>query len=291
MTMKKMSGVLKVEEILRLSDYLDYLPNGYGVFNSGLIYDNGWLLAARNFISNKNTRYYGRKAENKDKFCPVFIRFDDNFNLQSVKTAALSEPKNLEDCRLFYWKNQIYACGSQGEKKDKNIDVFLAKVLGDILIFLPLNHNYPLRQKNWVPLPLDHLYFEMNPLGPRRILKYNHTEVEQIYEQHFYNPADLRGNCAVDLGDKFLSFYHYHVGRDYYHVAALLNKTPPFDIEKLSKPFKFSVLPTKVQFLTGAVLQDDNLVFSYGAQDSDNVLAKCRLNEVLSLLLQEPSKY
>lgn len=272
--------ILKVEEILRLSDYLKYLPNKWGVFNSGLIYDNGWLLSARNFISSKNNKYYGRKAPDLSKHCPVFIRFDDDFGFLSADKAILSDDRNLEDTRLFRWRGELFMCGSQGVKP--NIDIFLAKVVENSVIFLPFNHDFSLRQKNWVPLSLHNLYFEMSPSGPRRIVKYNHDQIEIIHQEG--GGVNLRGNCSVDIGDFFLSFYHYHIKRDYYHVAALVDKKPPFNIKKLSYPWKFSVLPRKIQFLTGCVLRDKDLIFSYGVQDADNIVAKCSVNYFLSLV-------
>lgn len=250
---------LKVEEILRLSNII---PN---VFNCGIIYRNDeWICLCR-----------------KKYQIPIFVRFDENFNLKSIHQAILSEQVQLEDCRLFEWKKDLYVIGTRGTKKEKNLTQFLAKVIDNNLLLLPFNHNYPPRQKNWNAIPLDDLYFEMNPANPRRILKYNTQELEFVSEKDFVYRPHLRGNYSLLIGNKILSFYHFHVKRDYYHVAGILDNN--FNVEKLSVPFKFSANNERIQFLCGVVLKNNELYFSYGINDKDNILAKCPFLELLKL--------
>lgn len=270
-------NVLKVEEIFRFSQNLDKFPVK-GVWNCGMDYNNGWLFACRNTISSRNFDYYG-KINQGEGFSPVLARFDEDFNFLSAAPAVLSQDEILEDCKLFRWKGNLYSCGTK--RSGKSIDQFLARVIDNTFLFLPLKHNYLLRQKNWAPIPLDSLYFEMSPANPRRIVKYNHNSIELVKEQDFKFSPHLRGNYVVDCGDFFLSFYHCHAKRTYYHICGILDKK--FNIQKLSKPFTFSVIPDKVQFLMGAILKKDELILSYGVADSDNVVAKCKLDDLFTV--------
>ena len=284
--------ILKSEEILRLSSLSSLLPHKWGFWNAGftrLLDNQGYILAIRNETSKHNEKYFDRKVPPEfrwERYCPTLLRLDNDFRFLSARPSqVLGVEKHsvglLEDVRLFNWNNEIYATGTR--KEVDRVNQFLGKLVEDTIIPFPFYHPFTGLQKNWNPIPHSTgLYFEQSCLKPRKIVKYNtiNKHLDTIYDRMY--GIGLRGNSQVaKIDGKLLSLYHYHQKRDYYHIFGILNPNPPFELEKLSIPFKFG--KTNIEFGMGLENDGEDFLISYGIQDSDNAIIKVFKKNILNL--------
>lgn len=286
--------LLPATEICRFSSFFDKLPHKFGGWNSGMIYHNNqFLFSCRNETSRFREGYFGSKTPQEVRWqrsVPALIKLDINGNFLEVKDSITVPNESLEDVRLFKWNGEIYCTGSK--RVGKGVDQFLAKLIDNIVYLLPFNHNFRLNQKNWNPIVHNNeLYFEQSMTSPRTILKYDvGGNLKTISEKHF--GFELRGNSPpIPFNDKLLTFYHTYHGdhhflkRVYVQYAALIEPEPPFDIIKLYGPFKF--LPAnycRIQFHIGLDIIGDDIFFSYGIEDSDNIFAKISKKSFIQFL-------
>lgn len=273
--------------ILKFSSFFDKLPHKWGCWNCGMeIVNNEYLFTCRNETSKYNKDFFGRKTPQDvrwERYCPSLVRLDSNFNYISSKPARLATDELLEDVRLFYLNGQLAATGTKKNKAVGRVDQFLAYVINDTLMFLPLQHKFPLHQKNWNTIVSNgSLYFEQSISRPRRVLKYSFGSVNTINEKNYKEIDNLRGNCqTVEFDDFYVGIYHNHHWRRYYHFFSLIEKNPPFNIIGVTPPMRLkNAEKWPIQFITGAVKDGDSMILSYGVQDSDNYVSRVGLSKI-----------
>lgn len=284
---------IPLTELCRFSSHFENLPHKFGGWNSGMVLDRGdFLFSCRNETSRYNNKYFDRSTPNEvrwERYVPALIHLDKYGNFIQVKKPIIVPDESLEDVRLFKLNGEIFLTGTK--RLEKGVTQFLGKLLDNIVYFLPFNHKYKPNQKNWNPIVFNNtLYFEQSMSNPRTILKYDKGNLIKISETN--SKFDLRGNCSpIDIGDKLLTFYHYYVGpkgyfdRVYVQYAAYLDKEPPFNIQKIFGPFKFNHgSENRIQFHTGLEILNDEIYFSYGVEDSDNIFAKIDKNLLIKFI-------
>ena len=205
----------------------------------------------------------------------------------------------LEDVRTFRWDDKLYVCGVRRDVKDngegrmelcevewgKNICIEQTR---DRIEVDP--HTY--LEKNWMPI-FDMPYHFVKWANPLEIVKVNPEDKStQTVKKGTLNiissktvikkddkiklPLGLRGSSPVilfgDKGDRMCIthetdfFHHPGMMKDahYYHRFLIWDKD--WNVKSLSKPFKF--MGAMIEFCCGLLVQDDNLIMSYGYQDN-----------------------
>lgn len=288
--------VLPCELVIKFSDYFNYFPQVNGNWNCGFtILNNGYHFLCRNEVSKWNENYFNRKLETwYPRAVPVHAHFDFSFNLLSVNEIVKTNNLILSDVRALNWQDQLYATGTWRSNKyqvdgKRRVDQFFGKIIGDKLLYIPFEHNYPLPQKNWTPLILkDRIVwenFEQKNQLRRNLMAHVRGELKIVYSELVKH--QLRGNCqSVDMGDFLLTTAHFHKRRYYYHYFLLKSKEWPYSNILLSKPFRFSLGNSEkehIQFLMGMERYRDGLLLSYGVQDSDNYLVFAKIQDIMNL--------
>lgn len=287
--------VLPCELVIKFSDYFHLMPNKLGNWNCGFtIFDNKYYFLCRNEVSKYNEDYYNRKLESwGQRHVPVLAVFDENYVIKDVRTVTKSENRILSDVRIFNFQNELYSTGTFRNNKihpdgKRKVDQFFAKIIDNKLIFLPFIHDLELPQKNWTPIRADRIYWEnweQKGYPSRNIMTTRAGEIKSIYSHLTKN--QIRGNCqSVDFGDYFLTVGHWNKKRYYWHYFLLVEKYFPFNIVKVSRPFRFALGNNeneRIQFIMGIEIESENLLISYGVQDSDNYLVSVKLDDVIKL--------
>ena len=284
---------IPLTEICRLSYHFDKMLHKFGGWNSGMVFhENSFLFACRNETSRFNNKYFNRPTPPEvrwERYVPSLIHLDGDGKFIKTDQTLTIPNESLEDVRLFKLDNEIFLTGTK--RLDKGVTQFLAKLIGNNVYSLPFNHKYKPNQKNWIPIVFNNtIYFEQSISNPRVILKYDKGNLIEISKTE--KGLSLRGNCSpIDIGDKLLSFYHYYTGpsgyldREYVQYAAYLDKHPPFNIQKVFGPFKFQPgSENRIQFHTGLDIVGEDIYFSYGIEDSDNVFAKINKDSLTQFL-------
>lgn len=286
--------ILDCELLIKFSDYLDKFPQTKGVWNCGCCFHNNqWIFSCRNEISRYNQRYFKWEPEPYNwhpRAVPVLARFDINLNLQSVVDVIAVDGFTLSDVRIFPFKDELLYTGTYRTKVPDisgkyRVNQFLAKCVDKFLIFLPFDHALILPQKNWTPIVSgNNLFFEnFQQSGQLRRYIFHYTHNLKLVHTE-YTKYNLRGNCqVVELGDFFLGLYHFHWKRDYYHYFALIEKSFPFSLQRVSRAFKFSAGNNRIQFATGMEYFNNEVYISYGVQDSDNYFIKTSVAKIFNL--------
>jgi len=166
------------------------------------------------------------------------------------------------------------------------------------------------RQKNWMPFVLDNRIFLTGSVCPHIVYEFKFGESEhwcdKISEFKWHNPwmykAFLRGNTnAVRLDDgNFLGTFHTamrNISTYYYDNGAyLFEGKPPFRVLKCSNKTYLkaedAIYPhfrkrgeILVNFPVGLVKENNNLLISYGDNDSCVKILKTTVDEVLSTMV------
>lgn len=284
---------LPLIELCRFSNFFDKLPHKYGAWNSGMVFDNNsFLFSCRNETSRFNSSYFGRETPREFRWqrsVPALIRLDIDGNFISARDSITVPNESLEDVRLFKLHNEIFLTGTK--RVVKGADQFLAKLVDNVAYMLPLNHEHKPNQKNWTAITYNNeLFFEQSISKPRRVYKYSLGNLELI--DQYSLDIDLRGNCPpIPFGNDLLAIYHTYTGphgyfhRIYVQYAAILEKNPPFKIKKIFGPFRFNIgNENRIQFHTGLETLGDDLFFSFGIEDSDNIFAKINTQSFRSFI-------
>lgn len=211
----------------------------------------------------------------------------------------------LEDARLVYWQDKLYACGvrrdtttnGQGRmelshilhKENKSVEI------NRIRIPAPGN-NDSYCEKNWMPV-LDQPYTWVKWTNPTEVVKYDldtNTTTSIIMKNFIQceNCNDFRGGSQViPYNNGYLALIHevglYNTEKGnkdgiYRHRFVFWDRD--FNLMKVSPIFHF--MGAKVEFASGLCEHQDNFLITFGFQDNASFLLRCPkfiVNELLSL--------
>lgn len=286
---------LPYELVVKFSDFSDKLPNP-NVWNSGFTQiNNKFVFACRNEQSRYSDAYWGKTTDNLvRREVPVLVTLDENFKLETIATVNKSKNWTLSDVRLLNWKDELYAYGTFRNPKIQScgkrlVDEFFAKVLGNNLIFLPFEHDFELRQKNWSNLisndTLFWINFEQKGLRTENLMTLEKGRVKLLKKT--LTKSFFRANHnAVDIGDYFVDVVHWHIKRTYVHYFLLRDKNFPFEIIKVSPPVRFNFNDkAHIEFWIGLVKYQDGFLISTGVQDADSYLVFVKETDLFDLFI------
>lgn len=286
-----MITLVKDQLIVKFSSFFNKLPHKWGCWNCGMEkIPSGYIFTCRNETSKYNNDFFGRKTPSNvrwERYCPSLVYLDNDFRYLDSRPAKIINNELFEDVRIFSFNNHLFTTGTRKNKQVGKVDQFLAALEGDTLIMLPFKHEFHLHQKNWNTIIHNgQLYFEQSISRPRCIVKYTADGLKIVNESSYKNLPTLRGNCqTIEFHDYYLAVYHNHSFRRYYHFFALLDKKPPFKIIGITNQLRFqSAEASPIQFVTGITRECDDIIISFGRQDSDNYVSKIKLTQVLSLI-------
>jgi predicted GH43/DUF377 family glycosyl hydrolase len=148
-------------------------------------------------------------------------------------------------------------------------------------------------EKNWMPFEYNgELYFEYS-IHPRIIIRCNTStgECEKVYSQQFINPLKkhIGGGAPAQLVNVknkkyFLSIAHTRensprtVRKNFFY---LFNAEPPFNVIGMSDEFSVESDENNIEFASGIVVVNSEVIVSLGIQDCYSVLAYFDLNTVI----------
>lgn len=276
------------------------IPNG-GLCNGGLMRlsdaDGGWLVVP----TNKSTP--GRKLVAKYGSHLISVLLNKDFTLRGASPFECQRhnlPGYLHDLRISE-TYQLSGCfrKSLAHTFQPMFGRFNRDGVAELLpVLSPTLHedqrlmHYDV--KNWV-----HLSDYVLDCGPMPLWREGHAAliwegepgakaakiVTPLYGGHPARPSAP----AFHWNDMCIASYHHHTinhrtgERVYWHQFAKL-RDDRVDIEASTPPIRFSHGDAGIQFLTGAVVDGDDVVLSYGVNDEYNVIARARMQAITALL-------
>lgn len=236
------------------------------------------------------------------------LHLDENLNIASHQLLDESNLRKkfknirngLEDGRLFYWKNELWALFSgytlMGNQHINRM--CMAKIIErqfSELIELPSPRN-ALREKNWMPWVIDDRLYFVYTISPLEVYEYRSGELLPLKSPNIQNRVHRSktpfsgSSCIIPWRGRYLAVVHQRkrmlgifrfwkkfISPDplyqqkkvtFEHCFVILNSD--FSIESRSKPFVFE---TKgIEFCAGLAHHEDRLLLSYGVLDCK---AKC----------------
>lgn len=213
-------------------------------------------------------------------------------NYTKVEMLNLHTPiwefHGLEDARVIQWDSDLYLVGvrrdttpnGQGRMEYSRIELdknkWTAKETNRIRIPAPIDEATSYCEKNWMPIP-DMPYHFVKWTMPTEVVWANPNEPEckQVLTKETPKPPlDQRGGThIIPWGDFYLTFTHevrlwrnYLNQKDSVYRHRMVVWDREFNFKGLTK--EFSLLDTPIEFCTGAVVRDDNVLLSFGVQDN-----------------------
>jgi len=225
-------------------------------------------------------------------------------NIRKVDTSRFDvDPKwefvGLEDARLVRWEGKLYMCGV---RRDTTTNGVGRMEMSEIKIgekttkevsrtrFPAPTPNTSYCEKNWMPI-LDMPYHFVKWTNPTEVVKVDpeNKTCETVVLNDFVVDnlaADLRGGSQViPWGEGYLTMTHEvklfnsEVGRkngSYRHRFIVWNK----DWEMTDFSPHFTFLGGEIEFCCGVVVQDGNLLISFGFQDNAAFILKMPISIV-----------
>ena len=144
-------------------------------------------------------------------------------------------------------------------------------------------------EKNWMPFVVDDQLFVVYSCDPCIVLRIE-SDASITTSSRTPGPpaaAGFRGGSqGVDLGDSHLFVVHEVQqnprGRVYAHRLIRLDHAT-WTIDAMSAPFHFTKIG--IEFCAGLAVLGDDAMLSFGVDDATAWIARCRLDELLSLLV------
>jgi hypothetical protein len=289
---------LPVEPLLELTaqDVNARIPNG-GLCNAGLAkIDGGWLLIARNNSTP------GRRP-------PVNGKYENHLHTiwltEDFKLAA-HEPSQVAcaDFRGCPQDVRIFDSGSDGFTLSgcfrPNLGSHFKMALGVMkkgtalldFVAAPLNANVFGNgdQKNWVPIAGSIHDIGWNEKTQEHLVMIfcggaRSPSLAKIETPLRMNRPARPSTPGFDYKERRYMSYHSHemIGgsRKYFQQFARFREEC-VDIEASTPPMRFTHRDEfGIQFLTGAVVQGDDLIVSYGVDDRFNVVGRVKMEDIL----------
>jgi hypothetical protein len=235
---------------------------------------------------------------------------DKNLNIKThhkVDTSKLDiEPlwtfTGLEDARVIRWDNKLYLCGVRRDTKDNGEGRMELSELDEsynevsrVRIEPPIG-PFSYCEKNWMPV-VDMPFHFIKWANPTELVKVDPKTGESETVHHSNEkvvlPRDLRGSShIVKWGEYWLGITHevdywYFTDRSdeckdaiYRHRILLWNDN--WDIVKVTDEFQF--MDGQIEFCTGLAVNGDDLLISFGFQDSGAFLLKTHSSVINDLL-------
>ena len=235
---------------------------------------------------------------------------DSNLDIKThykVGTSKLDvEPvwtfTGLEDARIVRWDAKLYLCGVRRDVKDNGEGRMelseLDENYNEISRVRIEQFNNPISycEKNWMPV-LDMPYHFIKWANPTELVKVDPEtgRSETVYQSKtkIDLPRELRGSShIIKWGDFWLGITHevdywYFTGRgdackDAMYKHRIILWDDDWDIVKVTAEFQF--MDGQIEFCTGAAINGDDLLISFGFQDNGAYLLKTPNNIINDLL-------
>jgi hypothetical protein len=206
----------------------------------------------------------------------------------------------LEDARVVNWHNNLYLIGvrrdttTTGEGRMEFSNVVNNKEISRDRIQPPTRPDYSYCEKNWMPIiDMPNCFVKWcNPLEIVKVdLKSKTSDVLVLKQEKLELPFDLRGGSQVIPFEDYhiaitheVDFYYTENGNKdakYYHRFIIWDKD--WNIFKLSPQFKF--MGANIEFCCGLALHKDNLLITFGYQDTTSYIMKMPVNYFKELML------
>ena len=150
-----------------------------------------------------------------------------------------------------------------------------------------------LMEKNWSPFVYkDDLYLSYK-LSPHIVLKCDIFSgvCSEMYKSKSKLPEKIRGSSQTIFWrkeDAYVGIAHttttIRKERTYHHYIYLMDKSPPFEIFKVSEAFifpsHFNDWRDKIQFCCGIYIEEPYFYISYGVADCVSFVAKVEENVI-----------
>jgi hypothetical protein len=287
---------------------------GLGLCNPSIFVDNGIIYVnMRNVYYVLHHSENNQKFQNAWGGPLAYLNSEDDIKLRTVNflctlnpdtleietynkvdTSKLdTEPQwefvGLEDARVVMWDNNLYLIGvrrdttTTGEGRMELSNVVNNKEISRNRIQHPPRPDYSYCEKNWMPI-IDMPYCFVKWTNPLEIvkvdLKTNTSEVLILKQDVVDLPFDLRGgsqvipfeNYRITITHEVDLFNNENGNKDakYYHRFIVWDKD--WNIVKISPQFMF--MSANIEFSCGLTLYNDDLLITFGYQDTTSYLLK-----------------
>lgn len=207
----------------------------------------------------------------------------------------------LEDARLVKWSDKFYLCGTRRdtestgigrmELSEMEVKYGFPKELKRIRMPAPNNEN-TYCEKNWMPI-LDHPFHFVRWSNPADIVYYNPsngstTTVVRGHENKDLSTQLRGGSQVIKWDDGYLAMVHqvhstYVNGKyDHEYKQQFIFWDSNWNIVKYSD--QFTMLGAKIEFASGLTTIDNDVVITFGHQDSTSFVVKVSTEFIRGLL-------
>lgn len=284
-----------------------------GVFNPSIFNDRGSLhlnLRSCNYtlvhselgntlIGESPLHYVGDdgeifKTENyycyidTEKLRPVF---SCKVNTDNFDKEAMWHFSGLEDARLVKWNGKFYLCGTRRDTENTGIGrMELSEIVVEHAYSKEVNrYRIPTPgddssycEKNWMPI-LDLPYHFVKWTNPTEIVKYdiesNTCKTVVLKSTNPYVSNDLRGGSQIIswnegyLGVVHQAYHSYPNNKfDNEYKQQFIFWDTDWNIVKYSP--QFTVMGSKIEFISGLTICDNDIIITYGHQDNGSFIIK-----------------
>ena len=239
-----------------------------------------------------------------------YVEYDSSFNIvrqNKIDTSILDIPPvwefiGLEDGRLVRWNNKLYLCGVRRDTKPNGEGrMELSELLvGSTYVkevnryrIQPPNNVQTYCEKNWMPV-LDMPWHFVKWTNPTEVVKVDITTLSSqtvfLGQQKLQLPRDVRGGSnLVRIGDYRIAITHEVdlwwnenncKDSQYYHRFVMWDLN--WNIVKVTPTFKF--MDAYIEFCTGMELLNDEILITFGFQDSSAHLLRAPAQAILDYI-------
>ena len=293
-----------------------HLTGGTGLMNPSILQVDGKLLV--NLRHTNYTLYHSEQKVFHHYYGPLqYLHQENDMSLQTtnflleldrelnvvnhckIDTSKHDKPPKwgfhgLEDARLVYWDNKLYATGVRRDVKSDgqgrmelselqvDYDNWSVSEISRTRIPAP-NPDNSYCEKNWMPI-VDQPYTYVKWSNPVEIVKYNPethiTEIVYSGNNTINLPRDIRGGSQViPYGDYYIALTHEvelfksdlerKDGR-YFHRFVVWDKC--WNIVATSRDFNF--MSGDVEFACGMMVYETDLLLTFAYQDNAAYILK-----------------
>lgn len=283
--------------------YPDNNP-GWNLFNPGMcLFENEVIINCR--LANSGGMWFtlndGKQVSPSHPIRTENVRTKLNskewkmFHCEhNLPSAPRTMVKGLEDCRLFTYRNKVWFAATAKEfSRNGNLcEMFIGDA--DELVRLKPPPSFPPRnEKNWLPFEYEdrlRCVYSYEPFVTFTVdCKTGECEIfKQKSYSHVVDMTSFRGSAGPVYCKENKSFYiivHEVIGhpdRFYFHRILKLNKD--LELTHISLPFQM-LGDNKIEYVCGCVIDNQDVLISYGDNDNKGMLAKMTLIEFDHLCL------
>lgn len=282
------------------------LPAGYTATNPSLSTVDGRLIAlirTVNYRIRDDGSYEVEGAVNTRNFLGRLEMGDGVAVVQELSRPQVDESalriRGFEDCRLFTAAGKTWAVANHAHPIKPALRAMFLLELDDIAGAAPrIARSIHLRgpqddwhQKNWMPVDGADLITLIYSVDPTVILNVNGETGECTIRNAWQSPlmlAEVRG------GSQLVSIPLAHGGGFFAFVHGVLRETPRrsyfhqlvrFDehLRVVSASRSFVMRERAIEFVSGCVIEGDEVIVTWGYNDSEAWTGRIALTDVLSL--------